>query len=300
MHSRDERIGELMLIVACIVEGLFPIIAKFATNAFPPILFTSVSVLCASLIFLVIMIITGRIKQKLSLAALGNALGVAVFIVLSLGLVLFGVQYTSSINTALLLQTEILFAFAFTTIFLGEKLKVIQLLGTIAILLGTIFVVFNGVFELNRGDILIVLATVFFPIGNTFAKRALKLMTSEMLLFLRYFIGGLILLVISYLFEDISGVNLATWQDSIWILIVYVSVSLSFGKFLWYTGLRRLPVGKATYIISANPAFSLIFALILLHEVPTINQAVGFVLTLSGVYMLINKGKQRGQLPDPV
>ncbi len=290
----------MMLIGACIVEGLFPIIAKFATNVFPPILFTSISVLCAALVFLVIMIITGRIKQKLTLAALGNVLGVAIFVVLALGLVLFGVQYTSSINTALLLQAEILFAFIFATLFLGEKLRLIQLFGTVAILLGTVLVIFNGALELNKGDILIVLATVFFPIGNTFAKRALKLMTSEMLLFLRYSIGGLMLLAISYVFEDTSRVNLATWQNSLWILIVYVSVSLSFGKFLWYTGLRRLPVGKATYIISANPAFSLIFAFILLHEAPTIYQALGFILTLSGVYMLITKRMQRGKVLDPV
>ena len=288
MHS-EERIGEMMLIGSCILEGLFPIMAKVATNAFPPILFTSISALFASAVFLVFMITTGRIKQKLSKEALMNALGVAVFIVLSLALVLFGVQWTSSINTALLLQAEILFTFIFATMFLGERLKTLQLGGCLAVMIGTIFVVFNGKLQLNIGDLLIIVATMFFPIGNTFAKKALSMMTPDMLLFLRYFMGGLILLPISFLVEDLSGVTSGTFKESAWILIIYTLIFLSFGKSLWYQGLKRLPIGKAVYIISANPAFSLIFAFILLHEIPTLYQAMGFVLTVGGVYMLITR-----------
>jgi drug/metabolite transporter (DMT)-like permease len=68
----------------------------------------------------------------------------------------------------------------------------------------------------------------------------------------------------------------------------------------WYRGLRPLPLGKSVYIISAAPAFSLFFAYVILREVPTAFQIMGFSLTLSGVYFLITRRKFRMPMPDPV
>jgi len=300
MIHKEERIGELMLLLTCVFEGLFPIVAKFATNAFPPIFFTAVSVLCAAFVFFCVLVFRRRLFQQISLVALGYAFGVTIFVVMGLAIVLIGVQWTSGINTTLLLQAEMLFTFLFASLFLGERLRRVAIFGACAVFLGTVFVLFNGTFVLNRGDLIIVFATALFPIGNMFAKKALELISADTLLFLRYLMGGCILLSVSFFFEDISGIEPHVWRESMWIFPVYVLLILVCSKICWYAGLKRLLLSKAVYIGSASPAFSLIFAYMFLREVPTTYQLLGFFLIVGGVYFLISKSRRRELQPDHV
>ncbi|MFH1671016.1 MAG: DMT family transporter [Patescibacteria group bacterium] len=300
MQSTEEHTGERMLLGTCVIEGLFPIMAVVMARKFPPVLFTAISSLCASVIFLIYLWFSHRLSQQISIRALLYSLGVAVFVVMTLALILIGAKFTSSVNVALLLQTEMLYTFIFATIILGERLFQWQLVGVAFVFLGTVLVIFNGTFDLNTGDVIIIGACVFFPIGNMFAKKALAFISTDTLLFLRYLLGGSLLLVVSFLFEDFSNLEYGFDANTLAVFAVYVVLFLVMSKVLWYGGLKRLAMGKAVYIISASPAFSLLFAFILLREIPTWYQFAGFAFTVTGIYFLISRQKVASTIIEPL
>ena len=58
---------------------------------------------------------------------------------------------------------------------------------------------------------------------------------------------------------------------------------MGFSKILWIEGIHRIPVGKAVSLEAINPAFTLILAYFILHEIPTKWQIFGFLPIFIGV-----------------
>jgi drug/metabolite transporter (DMT)-like permease len=168
----------------------------------------------------------------------------------------------------------------------GEKLTREKVIGGFVILSGTIAVLYNGSFQLNLGDLLIILGTFFYPFGNHYAKAALQEVRPSVILFLRSLVGGLALLSLSFLFEHPDREVFRDIQrNSLWLILLAMG-GLGMAKLLWFEGLKRLDVSKATAIVIAGPAFSFLYAVILLKEVPTIYQFAGFFIILVGLYLL--------------
>ena len=291
MQSKEERTGELMLIGACVLEGLFPIVANRAADIFPPLFFLGFCSLSAGLLFVLHSLLTGKWSTKIRHKDILNILGIVVFIFSAFVLIMIGTKHTSGINTALLLKAEIFFTFIFATLVLHERLSRIQFVGMIVILAGGLLIAFNGTLSINFGDMLIILGTALFPFGNTYAKKAMKSLPINIVLMLRYLIGGTVLMILSLLLEDIHLIRNVELYSAAWILITYIVPILIFSKILIYGGFKRIPLGRAIYIVSSAPAFSLIFAFFILKEYPTLYQAGGFVLTVLGVYLLMAKNK---------
>lgn len=289
MSLHQERLGEVCLFITCLLEGLFPIVVHAASGLFPPILFVGVSSLIAACILGIVLFARGELFRVFPLRVYLLIAGVALFIVMALVLIFVGTRTTSSISTALLLQAEMLFTFLFAGIFLGEKLRRMQGFGLLGVLIGTLLVLYNGTFVLNPGDVLILLPTMFMPIGNFLAKRALEVVGPLIVLFYRYVFAALPLLGMSMLFEGIDDISFATFRDHPWILFSYSIFILVLSKTFWYEGLKRLDLGKAVYIVHASPAFSLLFAFVLLREIPTIYQFTGFIVTILGVYLILER-----------
>jgi len=287
MNPKHLRRGEMFVFVTCVLEGLFPIIAKTVSGVYPPFFFLGVSAALAAIVLGAILVIQGEFKKSISLRIVWYCSLIALFIVvLPRGLIFTGSKYTSGINTALLMQTEMLTTFIIYGLLLKEKHELHHIVGALLVLTGTFFVIFNGTLEINKGDLMILLAVCIFPIGNLYAKRALKVITPMHVLFFRFLFASMILIPVALLFEDLSIVP-AALESHGWLLVVYVLLMLVISKTFWYYGLRALTVSKAIYIISAFPAFSLMFAFIFLREIPNMYQFAGFVIAIIGVYTLI-------------
>ena len=164
----------------------------------------------------------------------------------------------------------------------------------ILILAGSITILYNGTFAVNKGDIAIFLATMLFPIGNVCAKKALQLINWSPLLLARTAISGIALWIIASLTETPKPL---THKEVIFILIMgFVIFGIS--KMLWYLGLKRLDVSKASAISMSYPAFSILFAFILFHEVPGTYQWIGMTVIGIGLYFMIKTtSKQYMKIP---
>jgi len=265
---------------------LFPIIAYSASRIFPPIFFVAVSAAITSAFLGLWLSLRGELLRGLTRRAIIDCAWVALLIVGPTTLIFLGSAHTSSISTGLLLQCEMLTTFLIYGVIFQERHTLKQYAGAALVFLGTLLVLSNGAFSIKLGDALIVLAIFIFPFGNFFAKRVLEQISLYQVLFFRYVFSVPFLLVVSFCFEDTAGVAMAL-QWYWWLFAAYIIFIMLLSKVFWYAGLRRLPVSKAISIFAVYPAFSLLFAVLFLHEWPTVYQFLGFILSLVGVYRLI-------------
>ncbi len=282
--------GAEFLVVTCVLEALFPVIAHYASSNISPLFFYAAGIFCAACVLGIHVFVRGEFHFRLKRIEWFLVLGI-VFTIVALGMLIFiATKMTSSINTAILLQTEMLFAFLWGHIIFKEKHRWIQGIGVLSIFSGTLLTVFNGSFSVNLGDLLLIIVTFIAPLGNACTKRALKTISVPKLLFLRYSLGCLIVIPVAFLFDDFAAAAPRIYEH-LWLLTLYVFLILFVSKLFWYAALRSLKLSIATSIMMVAPALSIIFSFLFLGEQPTPYQLGGLVCALVGVFLLLRNSK---------
>ncbi|MEK9132204.1 MAG: DMT family transporter [Patescibacteria group bacterium] len=287
---KQERIGELFILAQAALYGFLPIIANYATKLMPPVLFAGVCTSIAALCLLPYIIFTGQIRHLLDKKTLLLLGGITLFIVVIPSIFVFiGTSKTSSINTTILLQTELLFTFIICGIFAGEKITLHKGLGALVLLIGATTVLYQGGLKLNWGDLLIVIGTSFYPIGNILSKKALDLTTPVIILFFRSAFGGAMLIAFSLMFERYDATPFEYIKNNLGSILVCTILVYLISKLFWYQGLKRIKISQATAISICMPAFGLFYAVIFLGEIPTLYQVAGLVVIIAGLVLLTHQ-----------
>src|ERR1700730_6606311 len=81
-----------------------------------------------------------------------------------------------------------------------------------------------------------------------------------------------------------------------WTLALYIVTSYCVGYITQQAGLRFLKAWEASAILQTIPLFTTFFALVLLHETPTLLQAGGGVLVIVGG-VIVARGERTPQKP---
>ncbi|MBI5754882.1 DMT family transporter [Candidatus Peregrinibacteria bacterium] len=286
MKKITEKIsGEVFILASCAGWGLFPILTNFGAKRMPPIWYAAVISLLSA-VFLFFYLATHKGLRELFVKKVWPwILGVTLFIVIIPNFLIFtSAKYTSGINTAMLLQTEVIFTFLFCWIFLGEKITRKKIIGAFIVFIGTMAILYQGKFELNIGDLGIIAATTLYPLGNFCAKKALKMVSPATILFVRQFLGGMTLLSLSFVLENWSQTDLLFRQNAGIILVNGIFI-MAISRIWWYEGLKRVSLSTVASLSSA-PAFSLLFAVFFFSEIPTLYQLAGFVIVMAGLLVL--------------
>ena len=201
------------------------------------------------------------------------------------GLVFVGLKYTTAGNASIVLLMEVFFTFLIFSLRYNERHKSLHIFGAIMMCLGAAIILFPGRISLNKGDILILAATMFAPVGNFFQQRARKRISSENILFLRAFI-----VCILFFFMGIAYENLPIFPNikASLPMILFSSIMI-FGvsKILWIEGINLISVSRAISLSTFSPVFTLFFAYMVLHEIPTIWQIIGFIPIAFGAIMIL-------------
>ncbi|MAE68655.1 MAG: DMT family transporter [Candidatus Peribacteraceae bacterium] len=298
---KHERRAVSFVMMSSMIEGGFPIFINHAVRVLPVMFFAGICAYIGSAIHIALLIVRRNWRQHLSWKTWFYIGGVTVCnSVLALLFIFAGTRYTSGINTALLLQSEMLSSFLIFRVLAGEHISGRQIIGALGVLLGTLFVLYNGSLELNPGDLLIVLGTVFYPIGNMCAKRALQTASSSFVLAIRHLFGGIVFCTLAIVFEDITQQTFLLLYENIWLVLFYGVMVLVVSKLCWYEGLKSLPLPKAVSIILSYPVFSLIFASLFFGERPSAYQIIGMCITIAGLSVLVRRTSASILPPDLV
>jgi drug/metabolite transporter (DMT)-like permease len=288
MPTEQENRGVILALISAALWGVFPIMVNRGAHHIPPLMFAAISTLLAavgSLVYTVVKSKLGELKKKEAYASL---LMVTLCIVIIPYVLLFiGSSKTSGINTSLLLLSEIIFTLMFTPL-IGEKTTREKLIGAAGIFIGALLILYNGNFRLNIGDIMVIVSTATYPIGNFYAKKALNRVSPSTILFVRFFLGGLFMLSLAMLSEAPSGI-LQILADY-WPTLLFTGlILLGMGKIIWYEALGRLDISKAVSLGMTFPLFSLIILVGMLKETISYYQWLGIGAMMVGVLFSIRR-----------
>lgn len=205
---------------------------------------------------------------------------------LSVALLTIGQQYTTAVNTSLLVTITIVTTALFSHYMLYEKYKKNELLWMAVLFIGLYIGVvgFHSV-SLNSGDIIILVSTLFFGFGNVFSRKVMKNMGSARLVpDIRLALGGLFALLIGlFLIRD--------WK----VIVSLLPLAIIAGLFYW---LCLKFFSYSIYLVNANNAivlnnsqifFTSLAGVVILSEAYSLNKFLGSVIAIISIYFIAAK-----------
>ena len=292
-HAHD---GRRFLLTTILLEGFSPVLMHRASGLFAPVPFLLSVMIIAAGVLAIMLLVRGECSLRCSRKAFLAVAGVAVCNMTAYALILVGTRTSSGVSTALLMQSEMVWTLLLSWFFLHERVSLRRIMGILTVLLGAITVLWRGVIVVHKGELLIVCATMLYPFGNTCAKHALRELSPLHVLLLRYLLGIVYLLFLGFLVGQ-PGFIIPSVAEHWLVFLTFALVIFVVSKICWYEGLKRHDLHLSVATITAVPALAMVYAYILLGEVPSLHQWIGLAITVGGLYLLFRRG-ERGELPE--
>ncbi len=250
MASNNLRKGILLAFLASIVSGFAIFYSKISVAKIPPLVLTTSRNFYVGLVFLLIFLVSGKIKElktlkkkQIILLALIGLIGGA----LPFYLFFTGLQYIPAINANLIQKTLFVWVTILAIIFLKEKITASYFISFALIFTANFyFAKFN--LALGKGELMILIATLLWSVENIIAKNILKNISSEMVGLFRMGIGGSLLMLTSILTGKVGFFQTINNQQLTIILVG--GTILFFYVFTWYKALKYAPASLATLILT--------------------------------------------------
>lgn len=294
MQVSEEGKGSVYVIISAALWGMFPILAHEWAKELPPIFFGGMLSLFAALGVSIAMFARREAHELLRRDAYFPLFMVSICIVVIPNALFFiGASRTSSINASVLMLSEMIFTLA-TTPFFGEKNTSEKYIGGLGIMAGAAMVLYSGgTIQFNQGDLLIILSTVSYPIGNFYSKRSLYIVSPTVVIAARYFIGGIILMVMSVAIEPVG--QFASLTKQYWPMLLLIgAVLLPLCKIAFYEGMKRLDISKSISLVMTYPFFSLVFLLLFFDTTIHIHQMAGVLVMIVGTFYAVKRKSVSG------
>ena len=195
-------------------------------------------------------------------------------------------------NTSFLIRLTPLFVLPVGYVMLKEKIPGNSILFMFIMLVGTFLLITDGVFMVpGSGDLLVILVASLIAFQNVFAKKMMKSVSPEMVIFCRVCLSSLLIVIFIPAIIDIRAVSFS-WGDVFYFLITGALYFLS--VFCQYNSIKLIGPFLTTAFFLSGSLFSAIFAYILLGETLSLIQWSGVAGILAGAFLLIKKSEDMG------
>ncbi|MDG5786304.1 DMT family transporter [Evansella sp. AB-P1] len=216
-------------------------------------------------------------------------------IVLFNGCLYLSVNYTTSINAAIVDALTPTVAAILGFILLKESLTKLQLIGIGLSFAGILYIIGRGSLgvllslSFNIGDIIMLIGIIFWALYSIIIKQHNHKFPSVASLVVTMFIGILFLLPMSAIEWYLYGFpNIFNWN--VLLGIAYIGIFPSALALLaWYKGVAAIGPARASIFFNLVPIFTTILAIIFLGEIFSYHQLLGGVVVLIGVYFSTKK-----------
>ncbi len=211
-------------------------------------------------------------------------LGCGLLALFSPALLVLALQHTSATNVVLLSRLGPVFYAIVGAILSRRSLAVGEWIGYgfIMLSLGAVTIIGEGGVP-NFGDLLIVLAGVCYCISAIANRHGLAQAGTPAFIFSRNFIAAIAFGFIAvvqfgwYHFADLIHPQL--WL----VLFVYALVAIALAQLAWFFALERVSSSTVGSMSVISPATGLLFAWLLVHERPEVQQWLALGLLLIGI-----------------
>lgn len=213
-------------------------------------------------------------------------------------LIFIGLQYTSVTNAVLLGRFgPVLYAIVGSLI-LGNKITKFETAGFSLIVVGIAAITLKqNNYQLNRGDILILLSTLVYTctalIGRTVLAKKCSL---SVIVFTRNFVSAIVFFIIAIALFGFSHFA-DIFSGSLWIVMsIYGLIVVVLAQLLWYSALQRLDSKTVGALGALSPIFGISYAYLLNGESPSTVQISALIVIIIGLLISSigkNKPKQK-------
>ncbi len=212
-----------------------------------------------------------------------------------------GLQFSSANNAAIILRSELVFALVFSYLFLNETISARQLVWMALMVFGVLLVVVtNQLTALGIGDILLLITPIAWAAGHTFAKPTLQRVSSWTAVAYRNLVGGslLSLLALGVIF---LGVPILYTSNLFLIygVILVEAIVILLAHSLWYEGISRINLAKATALIAPAPLVTFILYGVIFRIPPSLWQFIGAVIVIVATIFLAREVSLRRESDFP-
>lgn len=202
---------------------------------------------------------------------------------LAVSIFTFGLNFTTSVNAALLMTTTIVATSVFSHFILGERYAKNQWLWVAVLFVGLYIAIvgFNRIY-LQKGDIIVLCSVLFFGFGNAFSRKVMgRLQKPGIVPDSRLVIGALFAIV-----------AIAITQRNYSIFIEILPLGLLAGFFYWAC---MKTFAKCVNLLNANEAivinntqifFTSIAGVIILSEPYSLVKFIGSIIVMIGAYFI--------------
>ncbi len=279
---------DMLLLLMAVIWGVNIAVVKYGTLHLPPLAYNGVRVAIAAVALVIIASAMGKpwparrdVLSLLLLGVLGNGLYQLLFIQ--------GIAHTRAGNAALVLAATPAFVALFGWMFGIERIRRRGMLGIGISVLGIGLVVggqetIGGGASTLFGDLL-VLGGCFCWAGFTVLLKPYSSRIDGLQVVAITMVGGSIpLLLVST--PTILATAWAAVSPMVWSAILFSGLgALVIAYLCWYRGVRVLGPTRASMYGNLQPVVALIFAWVLLHEVPTVMQGMGAAGIITGLLL---------------
>jgi drug/metabolite transporter (DMT)-like permease len=287
------RKGYFLVLLTAIISGFAIFINKFGVGVFKSSeIYTFLRVALVSLILGLILVISDFKKIKnlkkrewIFLALIGLLGGCIPFLLFFKGL-----KITSSAEGSFIHKTMFLWVAILAIFFLKEKIDQKFLFGALILLFANALLLKNFSFVFDKGDFLILIATIFWAIENILSKYLLSNsnLDGKTVAFGRMFFGAIFILIYLILTNQTSQIFVLNLRQIIWVLIT--GIILLFYVLTWYSGLKFIPVSKATAILLLGSPITTLLNLISGAKVFS-QEIISAILILVGIVIIFGMKK---------
>jgi len=277
--------GYFLVFLTALISGFSIYINKFGVGIFKnPEIYTFLRVLLVAFILGLILVVFDFKKVKnlrkrdwLLLVLIGLVGGSVPFLLFFKGL-----KITSPAEGSFIHKTMFLWIAILASVFLKEKIDRKFLFGALILLFANSLLLKKFHFLPDRGDLLILIATIFWAIENTLSKYLLSTsnLDGKTVAFGRMFFGTIFIWIYLIFTGQISEIFVLNLKQINWVLIT--GIILLFYVLTWYSGLKFIPVSKASAILLLGSPITTILNLISGIKIPQ-REIISGVLIFVGI-----------------
>jgi drug/metabolite transporter (DMT)-like permease len=260
------------------------IITKIAVNdGAHPVTFSYQAAIGASIILFPIIVFN---KNKVTKEQLTKYLPVFIVAgVLGTGLAFisqfYALKLTTAINFGFLIKSTLIFTLIMARIFLNEKISILKWFFALIIFIGAYLLSTKGKLIIPEiGDLVTLLAAFLLSLANIIAKPLLKVFPAVTITFIRTFLGGLVIFIISpFIIENFYIVTHIKELILVSILLV--------GTFYFLN--KTLSVSDASYMTMMSMMYSVMVAIggfLIFGETMSLIQLIGAILIILSVVII--------------
>ena len=291
-----KELAIMAVFATAIISGFSIFINKFAISGMNSSIFTFGKNVMVAMFLAGIILMSGNFskikelkkKEWLSLIIVGLIGG-------SIPFVLFfkGLQLTNSAAGSFIHKTMFIFVAILAIYFLKEKLHKAVFAGAILLLAGNFMILKLSNFAWTTGSTMILIATLFWAVENTYSKKLLAGMDGNVLAFGRMFFGSVFIMIYLAFTGEIKLLVSLNQNQLGWIMFTTI-VLLSY-VVTWYNGLQHVKATIATSILLLGSPVTTLLNYVLSGTVLTIGEVAGMISIATGLVIVVMFSEKLGE-----